>query len=120
MEDDQGVMVARTRGKASFKGWFGKMFAESPTSHHTHGSSTSSTIADSLNSLNQWENYADEIENYFQQLLSLNLDEQDCEDENNPTEQEMPENSDSDVVYISCYGSNIIFQICGHKYLCLI
>lgn len=105
MEDDQGVMVARTRGKASFKGWFGKMFAESPTSHHTHGSSTSSTIADSLNSLNQWENYADEIENYFQQLLSLNLDEQDCEDENNPTEQEMPENSDSDMSGAEKFGA---------------
>lgn len=105
MEDDQGVMVARTRGKASFKGWFGKMFAESPTSHHTHGSSTSSTIADSLNSLNQWENSVDEIENYFQQLLSLNLDEQDCEDENNPTEQEMPENSDSDMSGAEKFGA---------------
>lgn len=99
MEDDQGVMVARTRGKTSFKGWFGKMFAESPTSHHAHASSTSSTIADSPNSLNQWENYVEEIENYFQQLMSLNMDEQDCQDENDPKGQAMPGNNDSDMVY---------------------
>ncbi|XP_062100465.1 putative U-box domain-containing protein 50 [Humulus lupulus] len=41
---------------------------------------------DSPNSQNQWECYTQEIDNYFQHLLSLNLDEEfidNCEPENN-------------------------------------
>ena len=50
--------------------------------------SDSSPNPNSPNSQNQWEsNYAEEIENYFHHLLSLNLDEVDYEQENNDISQ---------------------------------
>lgn len=110
MEGDQGVMVARTRRKTSFRGWLGKLFAENTSSPHTNGSPTSSTMADSPNSLNQWENCAEEIENYFQQLQSLNLDEQDYEDEHSPTGREVLETIDSDAVYNLAMDQRLSFK----------
>lgn len=74
MEDDQGAMVAK---KANFRSWFGKMFTDN--SHDSHQLPASSKA---LENENQWEDYAQEIENYFEHLLSLNLDEEICKEEN--------------------------------------
>lgn len=74
MEDDQGVMVAK---KANFRSWLGKMFTDN--SHDSHQLPATSKA---LENENQWENYAQEIENYFEHLLSLNLDEEICKEEN--------------------------------------
>ncbi|KAL6222827.1 hypothetical protein ACLB2K_006217 [Fragaria x ananassa] len=90
MEDDQGVIVAKLREKASFKGWLAKMFNE------TSATSPDGTTADAnspTNSQNSWECHVQEIEDYFQHLLSLKLEE-DSEQEkddvpNNPMESDM-------------------------------
>ncbi|KAA8546699.1 hypothetical protein F0562_003070 [Nyssa sinensis] len=95
VEDDQGVMVAKVRERNSLKGWLGKMFAESATIEKNPGTSPSSSTSN--DSPYQWENYVQEIENYFEQLLSSNSDEEDHEMENDilqtsPTEPDMPQN----------------------------
>ncbi|CAK7339639.1 unnamed protein product [Dovyalis caffra] len=98
MEDDQGVMVAK---KSSFRSWLGKMFTDN--SHDSHRLSASSKTLDSLHSRNQWEDFAPEIENYFKHLLSLNLDEEICKEENeilqaSLTESDVAEDDDSTMV----------------------
>uniref|UniRef100_A0A5B7C0T3 RING-type E3 ubiquitin transferase n=1 Tax=Davidia involucrata TaxID=16924 RepID=A0A5B7C0T3_DAVIN len=95
IEDDQGVMVAKVRERPTFKGWLGKMFAESATHEKNPGTSPSSSTSN--DSPYQWENYVQEIENYFEQLLSSNADEEDPEMEDDilqtsPPEPDMPEN----------------------------
>ncbi|KAJ9177502.1 hypothetical protein P3X46_012718 [Hevea brasiliensis] len=76
MEDDQGVNVAK---RGNIKTWLGKMFTEGRNSSRM---SASSKCLESKNSQNQWENCALEIHNYYEHLLSLNLDEEICEEEN--------------------------------------
>ncbi|PRQ48467.1 putative transferase, protein kinase RLK-Pelle-RLCK-IXb family [Rosa chinensis] len=99
MEDDQGVIVAKLREKASFKGWLAKMFndtsATSPdTTSATSSDTTSANPNSPISSQNNWECHVQEIENYFQHLLSLRLEEETCGQENvdvqkNPTESNM-------------------------------
>ncbi|PON32216.1 Tyrosine-protein kinase [Parasponia andersonii] len=94
MEDDQGVMVAKLREKGSFKDWLGKIFIpNSPNSLEKNPRrllSSSSINLDSPSSQTQWENYVQEIEDYFQHLLSLNLDEEDCDQETENFDQQSP------------------------------
>lgn len=84
MEDDQGVMVAKLREKASFKDWLGKIFI--PTNPNPLEKSPRRLLSslsinlDSPSSQTQWENCVEEIEEYFQHLLSLNLDHEEEED----------------------------------------
>ena len=97
MEDDEGVMVANMREKASLRGWLGKMFADTPDRN-----SRSSSTLQSPNSQNQWESHAQEIESYFQQLLSSDLDGDDPAQENDgfqtSTESDMSENTYANMV----------------------
>ncbi|KAA8530751.1 hypothetical protein F0562_005481 [Nyssa sinensis] len=96
IEDDQGIMIAKVRERSSFRGWLGKMFSETAANEKNHVTSPSSSTSNG--SPDQWENYVQEIENYFHQLLSTNSDEdQDHGMENDisqtsPTEPDMPEN----------------------------
>ena len=72
MEDDNGVMVARMRDKITFKDWIEKIFSEKTNDFQDtpRGSSNSLSNGESSVSQNQWEFYLQEIENYFQELLS--------------------------------------------------
>ncbi|KAF4402175.1 hypothetical protein G4B88_017687 [Cannabis sativa] len=91
MEDDQGVMVAKFREKGSFKDWLGKIFIPpQPNSLEKNPRRLLSSLSinlDSPSSQTQWENCVEEIEEYYQHLLSLNLDheakdEEDVDQEN--------------------------------------
>jgi hypothetical protein len=97
MEDDEGVMVANMREKASLRGWFGKKFADTPDRN-----SRSSSTLQSQNSQNQWESHAQEIESYFQLLLSSDLDGDDPAQENDgfqtSPESDMSENAYANMV----------------------
>lgn len=100
MEDDQGAMVAK---KANFRSWLGKMFTDN--SHDSHQLPASSKA---LENENQWEDYAQEIENYFEHLLSLNLDEEICKEENDilqpgSTEPGVAEDAVSTMAMVSKY-----------------
>eukprot|EP00257_Ricinus_communis_P023674 XP_015583724.1 putative U-box domain-containing protein 50 isoform X1 [Ricinus communis] len=91
MEDNQGLTVER---KGNLKSWLGKMFNE----HYSlaRRSTASSKSLDSLNEQNQWENCTIEIQNYYEHLLSLNLDEENCEEENDDSlEGGVPETTES-------------------------
>lgn len=68
IEDEKGVMLARTREKRStFKSYVGKMFNEASTKGKTPCDSPSPS---SSTSGHQWEKYKEEIELYFSQLSS--------------------------------------------------
>ncbi|KAM1486244.1 hypothetical protein ACFX2I_000467 [Malus domestica] len=73
MEDGKGVMVAKMKDEVSIKFLIEKMFLE-----NRHSSLASPTKKDSINLQNLWENFAQEIEVYYQQLCS-NLDAEDYE-----------------------------------------
>lgn len=87
MEDEKGVMVAKLRdNKGSFKDWLGKIFVPSPAMISLEKtpkprrnilSSSSSINLESPSIQNQWEIYAQEVEEYFQHLLSLNNSDED-------------------------------------------
>lgn len=67
MEDDNGVMVAKMKDKITFKDWLEKMFNDKTNDSIASPSSTSL-------GKNQWEFYLQEIEFYYKELLSLNLE----------------------------------------------
>ncbi|KAH7520442.1 hypothetical protein FEM48_Zijuj08G0144400 [Ziziphus jujuba var. spinosa] len=96
MENGEGVMIAKLREKNGFKGWLEKMFIENPSNsleRDTHRSHSSPTALDSPSSQNQCEIHMKEIENYYQHLLSLNLDdeeEEDCGQKENEDSQTNP------------------------------
>lgn len=109
MEDDQGVTVARLREKGSFKDWLGKIFIPNPSSSLERNQrrilSSSAINLDSPSTQSQWQNYAQEIEDYFQHLLSLYLDdeevcvqEDDCLQQSPRMESGTPEHADCDLV----------------------
>ncbi|CAK9320541.1 unnamed protein product [Citrullus colocynthis] len=82
MEDDKGVRISKISTKHSLKGWLGKMFVEDPNySSDTNLSLSSSSPIDtnSMSSRNYWDQNVHELENYYEELLSLNLQEEDCE-----------------------------------------
>ncbi|KAG7968093.1 hypothetical protein I3843_08G134500 [Carya illinoinensis] len=85
MEDDQGVTVARMRDKSSLKSWVGRLMSSDQTNspeRNSRHSPTSSSNLEPPSSQNQWEIHVQEIESYFQQLLSSDLDADDPAQEN--------------------------------------
>ncbi|KAK8673004.1 hypothetical protein V6N13_111360 [Hibiscus sabdariffa] len=97
MEDDRGTMVPKIREKPNIRNFLGRFFCEgSPLIRRQKCSSPPSTNQDSAK--NRWENNVQELENYFQHLLSLNLDEE-SDDllQANPTESDTPENIKSNM-----------------------
>ncbi|KAK7309582.1 hypothetical protein RJT34_06429 [Clitoria ternatea] len=84
MEDDHGVMVARTRDKITFKDWLDKLFNDKINDSQDKSASLSSTNLENVNQ-NQWEFYLQEIENYFQELSS-NLEEGSCVQDNDDSQ----------------------------------
>ncbi|XP_028802777.1 LOW QUALITY PROTEIN: putative U-box domain-containing protein 50 [Neltuma alba] len=93
MEDDNGVVVARMRDKITFKDWLDKLLPREPfDSPDYRGSANSSSASmESPGSQNQWEFYLQEIETYFQDLLSSHTND----------EQLSLEHQDSDISRIS-------------------
>ncbi|XP_027192458.1 putative U-box domain-containing protein 50 isoform X2 [Cicer arietinum] len=73
MEDDSGVMVAKMRDKVTFKDWLDKIFSDK-TNDYSQNSLSASPSTTNLGQ-NQWEFYLQDIENYYQELLSSNLEE---------------------------------------------
>ncbi|KAK4263084.1 hypothetical protein QN277_028556 [Acacia crassicarpa] len=101
LEDDYGVVVARIRDKKTFMDWLEKVFPErnsidSPDSRISPRSAASTSLSASMASpgslQNQWEVHQQEIETYFQDLCSSNM---------NFDEQIELEEQDSDVSRIS-------------------
>ncbi|GMN34003.1 hypothetical protein TIFTF001_004463 [Ficus carica] len=108
MEDDQGITVARLREKGSFKDWLGKIFIPNPSSSLERNQrrilSSSAINLDSPSTQSQWQNYAQEIEDYFQHLLSLYSDDEEvCVQEDDSLQQSprmesgTPEHADCDL-----------------------
>lgn len=103
MEDDQGVTVARMRDKSSLKSWVGRLMSSDQTNspeRNSRHSPTSSSNLEPPSSQNQWEIHVQEIESYFQQLLSSDLDADDPAQENERLQasQAEYENTDSTMV----------------------
>ncbi|XVE86871.1 hypothetical protein DITRI_Ditri18aG0070100 [Diplodiscus trichospermus] len=73
MEDDQGIMVAKIREKQNLRNLLGRIFSENSLGRMKKFSPPPSSNDDSPK--NQWADNMEELENYFQHLLSLNLDE---------------------------------------------
>ncbi|KAF3674037.1 putative AP2-like ethylene-responsive transcription factor AIL6-like [Capsicum annuum] len=75
IEDDQGIMVAKTRSmRQSFRDLVIKMFPEN-NSKLKNQSDSNSLSSTSNGEFYQWEKYKEEIENYFCQLLSTKFEE---------------------------------------------
>ncbi|CAJ2636301.1 unnamed protein product [Trifolium pratense] len=87
MEDDSGVKVAKMRdNKTNFIDWIERVFCDKTIDSNervsnSSRSSTSSTNFEAHLDQNQWEFYVQEINNYFQELLSLNMEGGNCEQE---------------------------------------
>jgi hypothetical protein len=84
MEDGSGVKVAKMRDKTNFIDWIEKVFCDKTIDSNERVSSRSSTSSTNLEAhldQNQWEFYVQEINNYFQELLSLNFEGENCEQE---------------------------------------
>ncbi|MBA0608424.1 hypothetical protein Godav_020651 [Gossypium davidsonii] len=91
MEDDGGgFMVAKIKEKPSIKSLLGRIFCE-----RRKCSSLPSTNQDSVK--DRWDNNVEELESYFQQLLSLNLDEESDMLQANPMESDTPESTNSNM-----------------------
>ncbi|XP_058775991.1 putative U-box domain-containing protein 50 isoform X2 [Vicia villosa] len=74
MEDDSGVMVAKMKDKVTFKDWLDKMFSDKTSDYSQNRLSASPSSINLVQ--NQWEFYLQDIENYYQELLSSsNLEE---------------------------------------------
>ncbi|XP_027348106.1 putative U-box domain-containing protein 50 [Abrus precatorius] len=78
MEDVDGVKVAKMREKINFKDWLERMFIDKTVDSQHTGSSESFTFSTNLEphlNQNQWEFSFQEVENYLQELMSLNSEE---------------------------------------------
>ncbi|KAK5843463.1 putative U-box domain-containing protein 50 [Gossypium arboreum] len=89
-DDGGGIMVAKIKEKPSIKSLLGRIFCE-----RRKCSSLPSTNQDSVK--DRWDNNVEELENYFQQLLSLNLDEEIDMLQANPMESDTPESINSNM-----------------------
>ncbi|KAL2349012.1 hypothetical protein Fmac_003012 [Flemingia macrophylla] len=103
MEDDHGVMVARMRDKVTFKEWLDKWFNDKTNDSHGRSESLSSTNLESPGNQNQWEFYLQEIDNYYQELLSSNSEEGSCvldndDSQTGPIEAHVTEHNNFNVV----------------------
>ncbi|KAK6258778.1 hypothetical protein QQP08_001094 [Theobroma cacao] len=96
MEDDQGITVAKIGEKPSLRNLLGKIFSENSSSRRQKCSCPPPSNQDSPK--NQWEDNVQELDNYFQHLLSLNLDEEnDHLLQTNPVEPDSQENTNSNM-----------------------
>ncbi|KAK7252442.1 hypothetical protein RIF29_36377 [Crotalaria pallida] len=86
MEDDNGVMVARIKDKVTLKDWLEKMFNDKNNDSGDRSASTSTTNLESPVTQNQWELYLQEIDTYYQELLSSNLEEESCKQDNDDSQ----------------------------------
>lgn len=75
MEDDQGVTVAKMRERVNFGNLWTKMFSGNGKNPNRLSISPRGPEADSPYSQSTWEACVQEIEDYFQHLVSLNLDD---------------------------------------------
>lgn len=92
MEDDGGgIMGAKIKEKPGIKSLLGRIFWE-----RRKCLSPPSTNQDSAKY--RWDDNVEELENYFQQLLSLNLDEESDMLQRNPMESDTPESTNSNMV----------------------
>ncbi|KAI5419311.1 hypothetical protein KIW84_043470, partial [Lathyrus oleraceus] len=83
MEDDSGVKVAKMRDyKTNFRYWIERIFCDKTIDSNQGCSSRSSTSSESHIDQNEWELYIREIDSYFQELLSLNMEEGICGQDN--------------------------------------
>ncbi|GMI67967.1 hypothetical protein like AT5G65500 [Hibiscus trionum] len=93
MEDDRGAMVAKIREKPNIRNLLGRIFSEtSPLIRRQKCPCPPSTNQDSPKNRWVWKNNVQELQNYFQHLLSLNLDE-----ESDDLLQDTPENTNSNM-----------------------
>ncbi|KAK6923842.1 Serine-threonine/tyrosine-protein kinase, catalytic domain [Dillenia turbinata] len=79
MEDDQGVMIGR---KSCFKGWSKNIFHRNSMDKNVRSPSASSRNENTVDRQSQWEIVAQEIDNYFEYLQSLDKDNNGGDDEN--------------------------------------
>ncbi|XP_031287659.1 putative U-box domain-containing protein 50 isoform X2 [Pistacia vera] len=100
MEDDQGVTLARMRG--NFRSRITKILTESYSMGRTFRLPNSPRNPDSPNSQNNWEKHVQDIENYFHQLMSLNLEE-----ENPEAEYEVLQTSSMEAIWAEREDSNM-------------
>ncbi|XP_044469890.1 putative U-box domain-containing protein 50 isoform X2 [Mangifera indica] len=100
MEDDQGVRLARMRG--NLRSRLTKIFTENYSMGRSSHLPNSPRNLDSPDSQNNWENHVQEIENYFYQLMSLNLDEANPE-----AEYEVLQTSPMEAILVELEDSNM-------------
>jgi hypothetical protein len=115
MEDDSGVMVAKIRDKVTFKDWLDKMFSDKTNDYSQNRLSASPSTINLVQ--NQWEFYLQDIENYYQELLSSNLEEgsyvQDNDDSHiSPIEPHVTELNSSNKVTLK-NRMDVFNKICG-------
>ncbi|KAK4842888.1 hypothetical protein QYF36_001296 [Acer negundo] len=103
VEDDQGTTLAKMRDKSNCTTWLASLFTDNNNSLGRNSGRPSKDLH-SPDSLNQYQWQSEEIEKYFQHLLSLNLDQENFELEDDhdlqttsPIEPDLPENSDSNM-----------------------
>ncbi|XP_022883454.1 putative U-box domain-containing protein 50 [Olea europaea var. sylvestris] len=92
IEDDRGNTIAKFTERNGFRSLLGRIFPDSPTNGHSTDSPSSSR---SNSSPDEWEKYSEEIEQYVNQLLSLNEEEEEANYkalEENPADSDMQEN----------------------------
>ncbi|KAE9613338.1 hypothetical protein Lal_00027757 [Lupinus albus] len=85
-EDDNEVMVEKMKDKITFKDWLDKMFNDKTNGSPDRIASTSTTNLESHVTQSQWELYLQEIESYYQELLSSDLYEEGCNHDNDNLE----------------------------------
>lgn len=99
MEDEHGVVVAKLKNRGSLRDWFGKMLLSSSNSHGKSPACPSSHASMDTNSSisrNHWENYEQQIDEYFQELTSRSDLGEERENNglslsmNSPIEQDIP------------------------------
>ncbi|MED6132076.1 hypothetical protein PIB30_015865 [Stylosanthes scabra] len=91
MEDDNGVTVARMKdNNKSIAKWFLQkiQFSHNDKINDSNPTSSSSSYEFPLINQNQWKSYFPEIDNYYQELLSLNLEEENHSSDFPPTQYE--------------------------------
>ncbi|PIA52280.1 hypothetical protein AQUCO_01000271v1 [Aquilegia coerulea] len=80
VEDGQGVMVAKLKERASFKGWFGKLFTDNASTSFSSYSRRDQNHH--VGPSDPQEIYRENIEKYLHFLTTLQLSDEDCEEEN--------------------------------------
>ncbi|CAL0311845.1 unnamed protein product [Lupinus luteus] len=104
-EDDNEVMVEKMKDKITFKDWLDKMFNDKTNGSPDRIASTSTTNLESHVTQSQWELYLQEIDTYYQELLSSDLFEEGSNQDNDnleirPIEPDVIESNSSNKQYL--------------------